>query len=339
MADKSRKLVLAARPTGIPGPEHFRLEEEVLPPLAADRMRLRTIYLSIDPAMRGWVHAAANYAEPVALGAVMRSLGIGEVMESRIDGFVPGDLIYGFVGWQEVADIGADTVWFKVDPALAPLSAFAGILGINGLTAYFGLLEAGQPRSGDTVVVSTGAGAVGSAVGQIAKIKGCRTVAITGSDDKVADCLDLYGYDRAINYKTCMDLDAALEEACPDGIHVYFDNVAGAISDAVLAQLANDARVVICGTASIENWDPIPLGPRVERRLMVKAARMQGFLVVQWLHRHAEAIEALAQWLNQGKLTYREEIEDGLAAAPTALRGLFDGTNRGKKLIRIRAEP
>lgn len=328
----NRQVVLAKRPEGIPQAEHFALQDGAMPNVNDGEVLVRNLYLSVDPAMRGWVNAVANYSEPVAIGAVMRSIAVGEIVESRRDGYAPGEIVCGMFGWQEYAAAGAEDIWFKHDPAMAPVTTALGILGINGLTGYFGLLDVGEPQAGDTVVVSTAAGAVGSAVGQIAKIKGCRTVGIAGGPDKVAACLDEFGYDAAIDYKTA-DLDAELKAACPDGIDVYFDNTSGRISDAVYAQLALRARVAICGTASIANWDPWPDGPRVERHLLVKRARMQGLLLFDFADRFAEARTQLASWLRDGKLSYREDVLDGLEAAPGAIQRLYAGENKGKLLI------
>ena len=218
----NRKLVLASRPVGIPGPEHFRLEEEEAASPGDAELLVRNIYLSVDPAQRGWVNAVANYSEPVAIGAVMRAFAVGEVIATAHPNYRPGEIVAGPFGWQELAVVAGDAVSTKVDPAQAPISTALGVLGVNGITAYHALLDVGEPKAGETVAVSTGAGAVGSAVGQIAKIQGCRTIALTGSDDKVAQCLDLFGYDAAINYRK-EGLGAALEAAAPDGIDVYFD--------------------------------------------------------------------------------------------------------------------
>ncbi|MEJ2377800.1 MAG: NADP-dependent oxidoreductase, partial [Pseudolabrys sp.] len=216
-----------------------------------------------------------------------------------------------------------------------PLSLSLGILGLNGLTAYFGLLDVGEPRPGDTVVVSTAAGSVGSAVGQIAKLMGCRTVGVTGGPVKRKRCLDAFGYDAAIDYKA-EDVSKAIAAACPHGVNVYFDNTAGRISDAVLPQLALHARVVICGTASVSSWDPWPAGPRVERHLLVKRARMAGLIVFDFEHRYEEAVARLADWVRAGKLNYREEIIDGIEHAPGSIAELYRGENLGKRLIRLR---
>jgi NADPH-dependent curcumin reductase len=215
-----------------------------------------------------------------------------------------------------------------------PLSLSLGVLGLNGVSAYFGLLDLGTPRPGDTVVVSTAAGAVGSAVGQIAKLMGCRTVGLTGGPAKVKLCRDEFGYDAAIDYKT-QNLDEALKTACPRGADVYFDNTSGLISDAVLRQLATGARIVICGTASISSWDPPPMGPRVERHILVKRARMSGFLVFDYYNRYEEAVTRLAEWVRAGRLRYLEDIADGIESAPGAIADLYRGENLGKRLIRL----
>jgi len=336
--DTNRQVILTSRPTDIPQAGHFELRESVVPEIGNGQFLLRNIYLSVDPAMRGWVSAVANYSEPVALGSVMRAISVGEVIESRHPDYAAGEVVCGLFGWQEFALSDGSEVWFKHDPALAPVSTALGVLGINGLTAYFGLLDVGQPKAGETVVVSTAAGAVGSAVGQLAKIQGCRTVGITGSDDKVALCREAFGYDAAVNYHAD-DLDSALAAACPDGIDVYFDNTAGRISDAVYRQLNVGARCAICGTASVSSWEPWPDGPRLERHLLVKRARAQGFLLFDFQDRFGEARTQLARWLNEGRLSYREDVLDGLEHAPGAIARLYAGENRGKLLIKLGDAP
>ncbi len=295
---------------------------------------VRNRFLSVDPAMRGWVSAVANYSEPVAIGEVMRSFAAGEVVRSNHPDYASGDLLCGLFGWTENAVSDGGNVLFRHDLAQAPLSASLGILGVNGITAYFALLDVGAPKAGETVVVSTAAGSVGSAVGQIAKISGCRTVGLTGSGEKVQQCLAEFGYDAAIDYHAG-DLEAALAEACPDGVDVYFDNTAGAISDAVYRRLNIGARCVVCGTASLASWDPWPEGPRIERHLLVKRARIEGFLLFDYAARYDEARAQLADWLAQGKLTYREHILDGLDEAPGAIARLYAGENKGKLLIEL----
>ena len=237
-------------------------------------------------------------------------------------------------GWQDYAVVDAEAIERKVDGSGLPISTSLGVLGLNGLTAYFALLEVGQPKAGETVVVSTAAGAVGSCVGQIAKIKGCRTVGIAGGPDKVRMCREDFRYDSAVDYKAD-DLEAALDVACPEGVDVYFDNTAGSISDSIMRRLNVGARVVICGTASIASWDPPPQGPRVERHLLVKRARMQGFLIFDHVQRHPEALRELENWVRNGQIRYREDILDGLEQAPGSIAGLYRGENLGKCLIRI----
>jgi NADPH-dependent curcumin reductase CurA len=333
----NRQVLLKARPTGIPQAAHFELVESPLPQPAEGQILVRNVYLSVEPAMRGWVNAAANYSEPVALGAVMRSLAAGRVEVSKHPDFQPGDLVTGWFGWQDYAAADANAVERKVTDRDLPLSTSLGVLGLNGVTAYFGLLEVGQPRAGETLVVSTAAGAVGSCVGQIGAIKGCRTVGIAGGPEKTALCREAFGFAEAIDYKRA-DLDAELAATCPNGIDIYFDNTSGSISDAVYRHLRVGARVVICGTASIANWDPPPQGPRVERQLLVKRARMQGFVVLDYKARYPEALAALAQWVRSGAIRYREDILDGIEHAPDAIAGLYRGENLGKRLIRVGSE-
>lgn len=333
---KNRQVLLKSRPNGIPQAEHFEIAEAEVPPLRDGQFLVRNDYLSVEPAMRGWVSAVANYSTPVGIGEVMRSFTAGEVVASKHPRFAEGDKVMGLLGWQEYAASDGSNVTRKVKEADLPLSLSLGILGLNGVTAYFGLLDVGRPRPGDTVVVSTAAGAVGSAVGQIAKIAGCRSVGITGGPEKTKLCRVAFGYDEAIDYKASNGIDDALAQACPQGVNVYFDNTAGAISDAVLRQLAPGARVVICGTASVSSWDPPPMGPRVERHLLVKRAQMAGFLIFDYQHRYEEAVGRLADWIRQGRLHYREDVTDGIEACPDAIAGLYRGDNLGKRLIRLR---
>jgi len=334
MVERNRQVILRARPEAIPQAEHFALAEAPVPVPGEGQMLVRNRFLSVDPAMRGWVSAAANYSEPVAIGAVMRAITVGEVVASRHPDYAVGEHVCGLFGWQDYALSDGTNVWFRHDATQAPLATALGVLGINGITAYFGLLEAGRPQPGETVVVSTAAGAVGSAVGQIARIKGCRTVGITSSDAKMALCRDAFGYDVALSYRTG-DLDAALADACPDGVDIYFDNTAGAISDAVYRHLAVGARCVICGTAAISSWDPWPDGPRLERHILVKRATLQGFLLFDYMARFGEARAQLGEWLAEGRLAHREEILDGLEQAPGAIARLYAGENLGKLLIRV----
>ena len=332
----NRQVRLKSRPQGVPQAEHFEIVEADLPPVHDGQVLVRNIYLSVEPAMRGWVNAVGNYSEPVAVGAVMRSFATGRVEASRHPGFQPGEYVTGMFGWQDYAAIDGAAIQRKVEDDGLPLSTSLGVLGINGVTAHYGLLEIGRPKPGETVVVSTAAGAVGSCVGQIAKIKGCRSVGIAGGAQKSALCTGLFGYDAAVDYKAGA-LAPQLAAACPDGVDVYYDNTAGAISDAVMERLNVGARVVICGTASVANWDPPPQGPRVERHLLVNRASMRGFVIFDHPEHGALARRELAQWLREGRLQYQEEILEGIEQAPDAIAGLYRGENLGKRLIRIEA--
>ena len=333
---QNRQVLLKSRPTGIPQAEHFEITERPAPELREGQILVRNQFLSVEPAMLGWVNAVANYSRPVGIGEVMRSFAAGTVIASKNAQFAEGDRVMGMFGWQDYAAVGASAITRKVTEGDLPLSLSLGVLGLNGVTAYFALLDVGRPRPGETVVVSTAAGSVGSAVGQIAKIGGCRTVGIAGGPVKTKLCTDAFGYDAAIDYKE-PGLADALRTACPQGVNVYFDNTAGSISDTVLTQLASGARIVICGTASIANWDPPPAGPRVERHLLVKRAQMAGFLVFDYAHRYEEAVTQLAAWIREGRLAYREDILDGIEACPDAIASLYRGENLGKRLVRLHA--
>jgi NADPH-dependent curcumin reductase len=335
MATQNHQVRLRSRPDGIPQARDFELAAAAMPSPRDGQFLVRNLYLSVDPAMRGWVSAVANYSKPVEIGEVMRSRDVGEVVASRHPDYRVGEHVVGWLGWQEYAVSDGTSIIRRVTETDLPLSAALGVLGMNGVTAYFGLLDVGQPKPGETVVVSTAAGAVGSAVGQIAKLKGCRTVGIAGGPEKLRLCRAEFGYDAAIDYKAAADLDAALAQACPDGVDVYFDNTSGRISEAVLRRINKRARIVICGTASLASWDPWPQGPRVERHLLVKSARMEGFLVFDYENRTQEAVPQLAQWVRDGRLRYREDILAGLDKAPDAIAGLYRGENLGKRLIKL----
>jgi NADPH-dependent curcumin reductase CurA len=299
---------------------------------------VRNLYLSVEPAMRGWVNATGNYSEPVPIGSVMRSFASGIVESSGIASIPAGTWITGMFGWQDYVVIRPGEVGRIVAERDLPLSLSLGILGINGTAAHYGLTQIGRPKPGETVVVSTAAGAVGSCAGQIAKILGCRVIGITGGDIKRQLCLETFGFDDAIDYKA-KGFHQQLVQACSGGVDVYFDNTAGAISDAVLAYLNRGARVVVCGTASVPNWDPAPLGPRVERHLLVKRASMQGFVIFDHKDREADALRELASWVREGRLRYVEEILDGIEHAPDAIAGLYRGENLGKRLIKLGDAP
>ena len=330
----NQQVRLKSRPTSIPQAENFEIIVEPAPTLNEGEILVRNIFLSVEPAMRGWVSDVANYSEPVPIDGVMRSFATGRIVESHDPNFQSGDFVTGLFGWQDYSVVTAETIQRKVSNNHLPLSTSLGVLGLNGMTAYFGLLDVGQPQTGETVVVSTAAGAVGSCVGQIAKLKGCKTVGITGGPKKVQLCRDLFQYDNAIDYKSD-EFEQALANACPQGIDVYFDNTGGEISDAVLCHLNVGARIVLCGTASVSSWNPPPFGPRVERKILVNRARMQGVLIFDYAKRYQEAIDALSQWIDDDLIHYKEDILQGIEEAPDAIAGLYRGENLGKRLIQL----
>jgi NADPH-dependent curcumin reductase len=331
---KSRRVTLASRPTGVAQADNFAILEGDLEPLQDGQFRVRNDFLSVDPAMRGWIADKAGYSQPVAIGATMRSFAVGEIVETRHPDFRVGEVVSGMFGWQEIATVGPADVHRRVREADLPRSLALGVLGLNGVTALIGLDEIGEPKAGETVLVSTAAGSVGSAVGQIAKLRGCRTVGIAGGAEKVAACRDFFGYDAAIDYRVD-GLAEAIDAAAPKGVDVYFDNTAGRISDTVYPRLALRARIVVCGTASISSWDPWPLGPRIERHLLVKRARAQGFVIFDYFDRWEASVATLADLVRAGKLRYEEDILDGLEACPDALAGLYRSENKGKRVIRL----
>lgn len=330
----NRQVILVSRPVGVPDPRHFEVKTSPLAALQEEQFLVENIYLSVDPAQRGYVNEENNYSPALPLGAVMRAMAVGRVAESRHPDFEVGEYLYGWFGWQDYWIGGAEGLLRRVDPSQAPLSAGAGLLGINGLTAWLALHEIGRPKAGDTVVVTAAAGAVGSLVGQLAKLAGCRTVAVVGSDEKGELCLSRYGYDAYVNYRH--PLDEALALACPSGIDLFFDNVAGSIADTLIRHMNVFGRVVQCGTMSIPVWIPPPQGPRMQREILTRRLRIEGFVIFDHIARFDEAAAALAQLLKSGKLQYDEDIETDLALAPQALVDVYEGRNRGKKLIRLR---
>jgi NADPH-dependent curcumin reductase CurA len=306
-----------------------------MPRISDGEFLIRNMFLSADPAMRGWIADKSTYWPRIEVGDTMRAFSAGEVIESRNLDYSAGDKVMGIFGWQDYAAVKPPQVMRKVLEDDLPLSLSLGVLGLNGLTAYFGLLNVCRPKAGETVVVSTAAGGVGSAVGQIAKIKGCRTIGFAGGAEKVRQCVEEFGYDSAIDYKSTADLDEALARRCPNGVDAFFDNTSGAIHDAVLRQINLGARIAICGTASYASWDPWNAGPRPERHLLVKRAIMQGFLTTDFAPRYEEAVAALAGWIREGKLRYREDIQEGIEAAPASIAMLYAGENQGKLVIKL----
>lgn len=331
---RNRRIVLAARPIGLPKESDFRLEETPVPEPGPGAFLVRTLYLSIDPYMRGRMDDRRSYAPPVALGEVMVGGVVGEVVASNHPGFAAGDVVEGRIGWQEYG-VSDGSGMRKVDPRLAPVTTALGVLGMTGLTAYFGLLDICRPKPGETVVVSAAAGAVGSVAGQIARLEGCRVVGIAGGPRKTAYLTGELGFYAGIDYKGTTDLGAELAAACPDGVDVYFDNVGGRISDAVLDHLARGARIAICGTVSQTSLETPELGPRVQGKLMAAWAMMRAFNVFQFADRHDEALGRLAGWFNAGQLKHREDIVDGLENAPKALIGMLQGENFGKTIVKV----
>ncbi|MEO8026225.1 MAG: NADP-dependent oxidoreductase [Bryobacteraceae bacterium] len=327
---------LARRPVGNFQDGDFTWCEEPVPALGDGQVLVRIVYLSLDPTNRIWA-SQDSYLPAVKLGDVMRGGGIGVVEESKNGAFAPGDVVQGLLGWQQFyVSSGSDLQ--KLPKLPVPLDAWSGLLGAIGLTAYFGLLEIGQPKAGETVVVSTAAGAVGSLVGQIAKIKGCRVVGLTGSDEKCEWIVKDLGYDAAINYKK-ENVAEALRKHCPKGIDVYFDNVGGDILNEVLGQIALRARIVSCGMISGYNATTPPPGPSNIINLLVRRGRMEGFIVLDYLSRAEECFRELIPWWAAGKLKYRVDIADGLESAPKAVLRLFDGSNAGKLIVRVSPEP
>ena len=330
----NRRIVLDQRPEGIPGPAHFRRDDQPVPELADGQFMVRNHYLSIDPAQRGWISVDVSYADPVAPGAVMRSLAVGVVTATRNAKYAVDEYLYGWFGWQDFCVVAEPQVIARVQPAQGGVSAGLGLYGICGVAAYLALTELGRPRAGETVLVSTAAGAVGSVVGQIARRLGCRVVGLTGSDDKVQQCLAEFGYHAALNYRSGLDRNS-LQALCPQGVDIFFDNTAGEIADAVWPLMNLRGRVVQCGTAAVGSWDPPPPGPRRERAVLTKRLRHEGFIIFDHLERFPAVIAQLARWHQEGTLVFHEDIETGLEHAPAALASIFRGENRGKKMVHI----
>ena len=331
--DINHQIRLAARPVGLPKRSDWQFTETLVPEPREGEVLTRVLYVSLDPAMRGWMNEGKSYIAPVGIGDVMRAGGVGKVIASKHPGLAVGDHVSGGFGIQEFAALdGAQLT--KINPKVAPLPTFLNTLGMPGMTAYFGLLDVGLPEAGDTVVVSGAAGAVGATVGQIAKIKGCRAVGIAGGAAKCRYVVDELGFDAAIDYKA-EDVRKSLRTHCPNGVNVYFDNVGGDILDTVLAQLARHARVVICGAISqYNNTTPIK-GPSNYLSLLVNRARMEGMVVFDYASRYPQAIRDMAAWIGEGKLKSREDIAEGLETFPEALLKLFSGENFGKLVLKV----
>jgi NADPH-dependent curcumin reductase len=330
-----RKIVLVARPEGEIKDSDFRLEEGELPETQPGQVRIRNVYLSIDPAIRGWLNASAGYVEPIAVGDVIRSAAIGQIAESKHEDYPEGTWVSGLMGWEEYSTLSPQHTLRKIpEKPGVPRSYYAGVLGGNGLTAYLGLTFVGKPKTGETVVVSAAAGGVGSLVGQIAKLQGCRVIGITSSEVKARWITEELGFDAAIRYRD-EDVVKELKANCPKGIDVYFDNVGGMILNDVLTRINVGSRIVLCGAISQINESELPPGPSNYIRLLTKRASMQGFVTLDYAKQWPEAAKELAQWVRSGKLLVRETRRHGLEQAPAALRSLFLGENMGKSLVQI----
>ncbi|MCQ3031774.1 NADP-dependent oxidoreductase [Pseudomonas syringae] len=329
----NRQFLLAKRPVGQASREDFTYQEVLVGELASGQILVKNHYLSLDPAMRGWMNEGKSYIAPVGLGEVMRALGVGEVIASQSEQFAEGDFVQGALGVQDYF-LGEPKGFYKIDPKLAPLPRYLSALGMTGMTAYFALLDVGAPQSGDTVVISGAAGAVGSVAGQIAKLKGCRVIGIAGGKQKCESLVNDLGFDGVIDYKS-EDVLAGLKRECPNGVNVYFDNVGGDILDAVLSRLAPKARVVICGAISqYNNTSPVK-GPSNYLSLLVNRARMEGFVVMDYASKFGAAGQEMAGWMAEGKLKSREDIVDGLETFPETLQKLFKGENFGKLVLKV----
>ena len=336
----NHKVVLSARPQGEPKESDFRLEEVPVSKPGTGEMLLRTIYLSLDPYMRGRMNAGPSYAPPVEIGAVMAGGTVCQVESSRLDRFQAGDIVEAYTGWQEFAISDGRGVR-KLDTSLAPISTALGVLGMPGMTAWAGLTNIGQPKAGETVVVAAASGAVGSVVGQLAKVKGCRAVGIAGGERKCSYVLDELGLDACIDHRS-PDFGQALREACPKGIDVYFENVGGAVFDAVLPLLNNFARVPVCGLIAHYNATGLPTGvdrlPLLMGHILTKRLNLRGFIVFDFANQQSDFLAEVAPLVRDGRIKYREDIIDGIEKAPRALIGLLRGENFGKMLVRVSSD-
>ena len=337
MPEQNRQFIFASRPVGYPKESDFNLVSSLIPTPGDGEVLVRTCYLSVDPYMRGRMRKAKSYAASLEIGDVVLGGTVGQVVKSKHSDFQEGDIVKAYLGWQEYG-VAAGNAIQMVDPSLAPISTALGVLGMPGLTAYFGLLEVGQLRDGEHVLVSGAAGAVGSTAGQIAKIKGCHVVGVAGTDEKVNHVVNDLGFDDAFNYNSVTDYDAKLQEVCPDGIDVYFDNTGGPVTDAVFLNINLRGRMAICGQISQYNSQEPELGPRLLWQLIAKRARVEGLLVSDFAERHEEGLRQMAEWVQAGILKYRETITEGVENAASAFISMLKGGNIGKQLVKV-SEP
>ena len=328
----TRQIVLASRPVGLPTKENFRFDNVDLPEIKEGEVLLKGLYYSVDPYMRGRMNDAKSYVPPFQLNEPLTGGVVAVVTNSKSDSFKTGDYVLGSLPWMENCIVKEKEI-HKIDATIAPASNYLGVLGMTGLTAYLGLIQIGKPKSGETVVVSGAAGAVGIVVGQIAKIQGCRVIGIAGSDKKTNLLKEEFRFDQAINYKTTDDLKKAIAEACPDGVDIYFDNVGGEISDAVISLMNFHSRIPLCGQISLYNNTDNATGPRLQPMLLTRSILMQGFIVGDYKSLFPEATQQLSQWVKDGKLKSTETIIHGFDQLPAALIGLFDGRNEGKMIV------
>ncbi|MDP6667712.1 MAG: NADP-dependent oxidoreductase [Dehalococcoidia bacterium] len=333
MADMNRAWTMASRPEGEPVAENFILVESPVPEAKHGEVLVRTLYMSLDPYMRGRMRSGPSYATPLQPDDVMTGEVVARVEQSQSPIHSVGDIVRASIGWQEWAAVPAHTAT-AVDPSLGPVSTAVGVLGMPGMTAYFGLLEVLKPRAGDTLVVSAASGAVGAVVGQVGKLNGCFVIGVAGSDEKCSYVVNELGFDGAINYKT-QDVSAEIARLSPTGVDVYFDNVGGPVSDAVFENLALKSRVAVCGQISQYNAATPALGPRVLGNLIRTRTTVEGFLVYDFVLQHEIARARIAKWIREGRLKYKEDIVDGFENAPSAFIGLLRGENFGKLLVRV----
>ncbi len=332
---ENRQVRLMTRPCGIPQAVHFSLVTEPIVAPGKGEILIENRYLSVDPAQRGWANDEGNYSAPVPLNTPMRALAVGEIVESNVPEFRTGEFVYGWFGWQRYCVAAPDAVLRRVVPSALPLSANLSVLGMNGLTAYLAFHGLGDPKPGEHVLVSTAAGSVGSFVGQLANIAGCRAVGLTSSADKIAQAKARYGYQDMVNYRETGDLGAALRAACPDGNDIFFDNTGGAIADAAIRTMRLRGRIIQCGTAANASWTPVPSGPRPEREVLTRRLRWSGFIIFDHLAEFDAAAARLAELALAGKIVHDEEVLPGLEHAPGAIAQLYRGENHGKLIIAV----
>ncbi len=328
----TKQIVLSSRPQGKPVKENFEIKNIAIPELGDKEILLEAMFFSVDPYMRGRMNDAKSYAPPFELGKPITGGVIAKVVKTNSSNFKENDIVTGNLPWQQHC-IATENSLLKIDTSIAPASYYLGVLGMPGLTAYFGFMQIGKPKSGDTVVVSGAAGAVGLVVGQIAKMHGCRVIGIAGSDEKLRLLKEDFGFDEVINYKTCTNVEKAITDACPNAVDIYFDNVGGATSDAVIKNINFNARIVLCGQIALYNSTEIPMGPRIQPMLLTRSVLMQGFIVGNYQSQFTEGTKQLATWIKDGKLKYKETIVKGFDQLPEALLGLFEGDNIGKMIV------